>query len=78
VIGGPILSLGKATTLVGESADSVVGRYELPFTNEINGVLYQYMRMYTTSAARRRRSTTRLHRPAAADECRNPRRTRAW
>lgn len=46
VIGGPILSLGKASTLVGESADSVVGRYELPFSNEINGTTYRYMRSY--------------------------------
>jgi hypothetical protein len=47
VIGGPIVQLGDSTVLIGESADSVVGRYELPFCNEINGVTYRYMRMYT-------------------------------
>lgn len=47
VIGGPLLALGDSTVLIGESADSVVGRYELPFTNEINGTTYRYMRMYT-------------------------------
>lgn len=47
VIGGPQLHLGDSSTLIGESADSVVGRYELPFTNEINGTTYRYMRGYT-------------------------------
>lgn len=47
VIGGTLLALGGATALVAESAASVVGRYELPFTNEINGTTYRYMRLYT-------------------------------
>lgn len=47
VIGGPMLQLGDSTVLIGESADSVVGRYELPVCNEINGVTYRYMRIYT-------------------------------
>lgn len=47
VIGGPQYHLGDSTTLVGESADSVVGRYEMPCSNEINGTLYRYMRIYT-------------------------------
>lgn len=47
VIGGPQLHLGDSSVLIGESADSVVGRYELPFCNEINGTKYQYMRLYT-------------------------------
>lgn len=47
VIGGTQIHLGDSSTLVGESADSTTGRYELPFTNEINGTLYRYMRLYT-------------------------------
>lgn len=47
VIGGPILQLGDSSVLIGESADSVVGRYELAVTNQINGTTYRYMRMYT-------------------------------
>jgi hypothetical protein len=47
VVGGTQLHLGDSSVLIGESADSVVGRYELPFTNEINGTVYQYMRIYT-------------------------------
>ncbi len=48
VVGGPQQILGDSTTLIGESADSpAVGRYELPFCNEINGTLYRYMRLYT-------------------------------
>ena len=50
VIGGPQLHLGDSSVLIGESADSVVGRYELPFTNEINGTTYRYMRLYTDVA----------------------------
>ena len=30
--------------------DSAVGRYELPTTNEINGTVYRYMRLYTDVA----------------------------
>lgn len=47
VMGGPLLELGGATALVGESVASVVGRYELPFCNEVNGTVYRYMRLYT-------------------------------
>jgi hypothetical protein len=50
VIGGSVLMLGHATMLVGESAASVIGRYELWFTNEINGTAYRYMRIYTQVA----------------------------
>ncbi len=50
VIGGSVLMLGHATMLVGESVASVIGRYELWFTNELNGSLYRYMRMYTQVA----------------------------
>jgi hypothetical protein len=47
IIGGPLLYVGDSSLLIGESADSVVGRYELPFCNEINGTTYRYMRLYT-------------------------------
>lgn len=50
VIGGPQFHLGDSSVLIGESADSVIGQYELPFTNELNGVLYQYIRGYTDVA----------------------------
>jgi hypothetical protein len=36
--------LGDAT-VTGNSADTVVGRYEIPFQNEENGVLYRYLRL---------------------------------
>jgi hypothetical protein len=47
VIGGAAIRLGAAAALIGESAATVIGRYEFAFTNEINGVLYRYMRLYT-------------------------------
>lgn len=47
VIGGPILQLGDSTVLIGESADSLVGRYEMGVCNEVNGTLYRYARLYT-------------------------------
>lgn len=50
VIGGPQWHLGDSSVLIGESADSATGRYELPFTNEINGTTYRYMRLYTDVA----------------------------
>ena len=50
VIGGTQLHLGDSSVLIGESADSATGRYEIPFTNEINGTVYPYMRVYTDVA----------------------------
>jgi hypothetical protein len=47
VIGGTLLYVGDSSLLIGESADTAIGRFELPFTNEINGTIYRYMRMYT-------------------------------
>lgn len=38
------LELGDST-VTGSSVDTVVGRYEIPFANEVNGVLYRYARM---------------------------------
>lgn len=45
VVQGPIQPLGDAATLVSADTDNGTGRYELPFTNEINGTVYRYMRM---------------------------------
>ena len=38
-------------TLNGSKADSVIGHYELQFTNEVNGTIYRYLRLYTLIAA---------------------------
>lgn len=50
VIGGPQLHLGDSSVLIGESADSTTGHYELPFCNEVNGTLYRHARIYTDVA----------------------------
>jgi len=50
VIGGPMLHVGAAATLVAESAVSVPGRYEMPFTSEISGTTRQYARLYIVAA----------------------------
>lgn len=42
---GPSLPLGDADAIVAADQDNGVGRYELPFTNEINGTVYRYMRL---------------------------------
>lgn len=39
------LELGDPT-VTGSSADSAPGRYELPFCNEVNGVLYPHARLF--------------------------------
>lgn len=46
IVGGAALDVGDSS-VTKDSADTAVGRYELPFTNEINGTVYQYMRIYT-------------------------------
>lgn len=46
IVGGTILEFGDSS-VTKNSADSTVGRYELPFTNEVNGVVYRYMRLWT-------------------------------
>jgi hypothetical protein len=43
------LKLGDSS-VSNESADTAVGRRELHFTNEINGVIYRYARLYTRIA----------------------------
>jgi hypothetical protein len=47
VVPGAGISLGDSSTIPGQSADSVIGRYEFPFSNEINGTTYRYARVYT-------------------------------
>jgi len=47
IVQGPILALGALETLIGADADSAVGRYELPVSNEVNGTVYRYARLYT-------------------------------
>ncbi len=46
------IQLGKGSSLRGGVAqkDSVTGRYEVPFTNNIAGSLYQYLKVYLTAA----------------------------
>lgn len=43
------LQLGDST-VTGNSADTTTGRFELPFTNEQDGVIYRYVRIYTDVA----------------------------
>lgn len=50
VIAGGI-QLGKGTSLrVSGQADSVTGRYELMFSNNLAGSIYEYMKVYLTGA----------------------------
>lgn len=45
------LQLGKGSSLRNSnSADSVIGRYEVGFTNQVAGTIYQYMKAYLTAA----------------------------
>lgn len=50
IVTGPTLKLGHTTVVPGNSANSVIGEYELPFTNELNGTRYQYCRLFTRIA----------------------------
>jgi len=45
-----ILELGDSTRISGGS-DLTVGRYILPFTNDLDGTVYRYLRHYTTMAS---------------------------
>lgn len=47
IVRGPSQCLGDAAAAGMDNADTDngAGRYELPFTNEINGVTYRYMRL---------------------------------
>jgi hypothetical protein len=46
------IQLGKGSSLRGPVAqkDSVIGRCEVPFTNNIAGSIYQYVKVYLTGA----------------------------
>ncbi len=46
IVGGTVLELG-ALEITDAEVDTPIGRYELPFTNEINGITYRYMRLFT-------------------------------
>lgn len=46
IVQGPILAVGALETLIGADTDSTVGRYILPFRNELNGTWYRYARVY--------------------------------
>ena len=43
------LEIGDATTLIGD-IDSITGEYEVGFTNEVAGVMRQFVRVYTEVA----------------------------
>lgn len=45
IVRGPAFKLGDAAALGNADTDNGVGRYELPFCNEINGVTYRYVRL---------------------------------
>jgi hypothetical protein len=42
-----ILGVGATETMIGTDTDSVIGTYKLPFSNERNGTVYRYLRVYT-------------------------------
>ena len=45
IVRGPAFKLGDAAALGNADQDNGAGRYELPFCNQINGVVYRYMRL---------------------------------
>lgn len=47
VVQGPVLALGALETLIGADTDSAAGQYELKVSNEVNGTIYRYARLYT-------------------------------
>lgn len=51
VVCGGGIQLGKGASLRGPvaQADSVTGRYELGFTNQVAGTIYEYMKVYVTT-----------------------------
>ncbi len=49
IVDGAVLVLGAHELLPGDT-DSTTGRYELKVTNEYDGTLYRYMRLYTVVA----------------------------
>lgn len=51
VVCGGGIQVGKGASLRGPvaQADSVIGRYELGFTNQVAGTIYEYMKIYLTA-----------------------------
>lgn len=47
IVNGAALAAGDAAILEGADTDTPVGRHEIGVTNEINGVTYRYMRLFT-------------------------------
>jgi len=47
---GPVIKLGDSTVNFGSADTPATGRIELPFTNEILGTIYRYVRLYTRIA----------------------------
>jgi hypothetical protein len=47
IVNAAIYAFGALETLIGTDTDSTVGRYVLPFRNEVNGTWYRYARVYT-------------------------------
>ena len=41
------LRIGHSSVTLNDASEGAIGRYELPFTNEFNGVAYRYLRLYT-------------------------------
>lgn len=51
VVNAAGVQLGKGTSLRGTNAsDSVIGRYEVGFTNQVAGTIYEYAKVYLTGA----------------------------
>lgn len=45
------IQLGKGTSLrISGQSDSVTGRYEVGFTNQLAGTIYEYLQVYLTAA----------------------------
>jgi len=45
-----VLELGNTAVRPGGAATSTIGRYELPFTTEVNEVVYDYVRVFIAVA----------------------------
>lgn len=42
-----VLDLGNTAVRAGGAITSLIGRYEIPFTTEVNDVVYDYVRVFT-------------------------------
>jgi hypothetical protein len=50
VVNGPALIFGALEITLASADTAVPSRHELPFSNEINGTVYRYMRLFTDVA----------------------------